>query len=248
MTEDTTTSSSASTQTPGSGNSIVLFAVVGIIAGALGVLTIVGIGERFRLPRELAILGIGGPPGAEDQAKIVAGNVILKYKHSALWMGAAAAVWGGLFCLAKTFVNPTAGNRIAATVSGIACGAVIGAIAGLTSNYVDIWILNNIPRGQLTPPEHMPFILHGITWLLMGAAVGLGFGIAFSRKNPAELFATTVVTAIAAALGGILYPLLSAFILPAANVTQAIPDGLPDKFLWMEVPALLIGLALGRRK
>ena len=58
-----------------------LFAVVGIVAGLLGVFAIHGIGEVFRLPKELAALGIGGIPGPEAQAKIVAGNAVLKYKH-----------------------------------------------------------------------------------------------------------------------------------------------------------------------
>lgn len=229
---------------------ILLFGVVGIVAGLLGVFVIHGIGEVFRLPKELAALGIGGIPGPEAQAKIVAGNAVLKYKHFALWFGVVGAMWAGLFGLI-TSQSGSSGNRLPSRVifivKAVVLGAVIGALGGLISNFADIQIHKNIPAGQLSAPEHWFFVLHGITWLVVGAGVGLGAGTGSAGNRFTDIILCSTVTASAGMLGGILYPLLAAFILPAADVTMPIPDDTSARLLWMELPALLIALALGRR-
>lgn len=246
--------SAESTQPPtarrGAPGRILLFAVVGIVAGLLGVLAIHGIGEVFRLPKELAALGIGGPPGPEAQAKIIAGNAVLKYKHFALWFGVVGAMWAGLFGLIASG-SGSSGNRLPSrvmfVVKAVVLGGVFGAFGGLMSNFVEIQIHNNIPAGQLTAPEHWIFVLHGMTWLVVGAGVGLGAATGSSGNQFADIILCSIVTASAGMLGGILYPLLAAFILPTADVTIPIPDDTSARLLWMELPALLIGLALGRR-
>ena len=229
---------------------ILLFGVVGIVAGLLGVFVIHGIGEVFRLPKELVALGIGGPPGPEAQAKIVAGNAVLKYKHFALWFGVVGAMWAGLFGLIASR-SGSSGNRLPSRVmvivKAVVIGGVMGALGGLLSNFGDIQIQENTPAGQLSAPEHWIFILHGITWLVVGAGVGLGAGTASAGNRFADIILCSIVTASAGMLGGILYPLLAAFILPAADVTMPIPDDTSARLLWMELPALLIGLALGRQ-
>ena len=229
---------------------ILLFGVAGILAGLLGVVAIHAIGEVFRLPKELVALGIGGIPGPEAQAKIIAGNAVLKYKHYALWFGVVGAMWAGLFGLIASR-SGSSGNRLPSRVmvivKAVVIGGVMGALGGLLSNFGDIQIQENTPAGQLSAPEHWIFILHGITWLVVGAGVGLGAGTASAGTRFSDIILCSIVTASAGMLGGILYPLLAAFILPAADVTMPIPDDTSARLLWMELPALLIGLALGRQ-
>lgn len=230
------------------GRRVATFAVIGLVAAALGVMTIIGIGEQFRLPKELVALGIGGPPGPDAQARIVAGNTVLKYKHFALWFGAVGAVWGVVFGLAKTLAGSGSANRGRAVAAGLIFGGLVGVGSGLASNTVDIWIQKNVPPGQLSPPEHMPFLLHGVTWLIMGLAVGIGVAAGSASKKAADVVGGSLSIAMAAALGGILYPLLTAFVLPTADVTQSLPEHLSGKCLWMGLPAVLIGMAVGRQK
>ena len=229
---------------------ILLFGVVGIVAGLLGVFVIHGIGEVFRLPNEIMALGIGAIPGPEAQAKIIAGNAVLKYKHYALWFGVVGAMWAGLFGLIASR-SGSSGNRlpsrVLAIVKAVVLGGVFGALGGLISNFSDIQIHENIPAGQLSAPEHWIFVLHGITWLVVGTGVGLGAATGSAGNRCADIIRCSIVTASAGTLGGILYPLLAAFILPAVDVTIPIPDDTSARLLWMELPALLIGLALGRQ-
>ncbi len=250
MTETSTVADNSATSSSekGAGGRVAIFALIGLVAAALGVMTIVGIGERFRLPKELVALGIGGPPGPEAQAKIVAGNAVLKYKHFALWFGAVGAVWGVLFGLAKTVVSSGASHRGKAIVAGLVCGGLVGVASGLASNTVDIWIQKNVPQGQLSPPEHMPFILHGVTWLVMGTCRWSECGHRIGVEKDVGSCEWCTFRAIASALGGILYPLLTAFVLPTADVTQSLPEHVSGKCLWMGLPAVLIGMAVGRQK
>ena len=69
-------------------------------------------------------------------------------------------------------------KKIGVIVKAMVLGGAIGALGGLISNFSDIQIHNNIPVGQLSVPEHWTFVLHGITWLVVGAGVGLGAGCA----------------------------------------------------------------------
>lgn len=224
-----------------------VLAIVALLAAGLAYLAIGGIGEVFRLPPELAKLGAGGPPPPEDQARLSAGNLVLRYKHSALWLAATGAILGGLFGLTLGAFRRSRISWIAGLAGGLVFGTLLGAVGGLLAVYIDRLLQTNMPQGELTAPEHMVIAMHAATWTVIGLGLGLGTGLGVPIRRARSAAMAMLVAGLAGTVGGGLYVLLAGFALPLADASQPVPGGDWNRLLWLGLPSLLIGLALGRR-
>lgn len=56
-----------------------------------------------------------------------------------------------------------------------------------------------------------------------------------------------LLSAIAGAMGGTLYLFLAGIVCPLADTTVLIPTGASERLLWLALPSVCIGLALGRK-
>jgi hypothetical protein len=226
----------------------VVFGIVGLVAAALGHFTINMVGEVFHLPPEIAKLGIGQIPGDADQKKIAAANLVNQYRHFALWMALAGGLAGLLLCVTQAVIaGASARTKAIGAVVGLLLGGVGGAIAGPLSLSMDIAFHKSlVVDGQLNVPETKVMLLHGTTWLIIGATIGLAVSIVASAK-PRDLVVGTLTAGIASMLGGVLYPILIVFVDPVADPSFPMPSTVTGQLLWMGVPLLLAGLVLGRR-
>lgn len=220
---------------------------VGLAAAGLAHLAISGIGEVFQLPPELAALGVGGPPGPEDQQRISAANLVNRYWHSAFWVGATGAIFAGVFGLTLGMFRRSRSSILAGLTGGVVLGGLFGAAAGLLAVYIDRLLQTNVPEGQLTVPEHMLFVLHAATWTLVGLGIGLGTGLGAATNRWRTAAASMLVAGAAGLLGGVLYPILAGVALPLADTSKAVPEEIWNRLLWLGLPSVLIGLALGRK-
>jgi hypothetical protein len=225
-----------------------VFGVVGLIAAVLVTLAIKGIGDVFRLPKEIAALGIGGIPGAEDQAKIAAGNLVVKYKHFALWMGAGGAILGALLCLAQSLTRGRAESRsgLITGIVGAVIGGIFGSAAGLLAVYVDITLRNNPAPGTMSVSDTKIMMMHALTWLVLG--IGIGLACALATRSRRDIVGSVLGACFAGALGGVLFPFLVGIIDPIADPSLPMPEGTFGRVFWMALPFTLMGLVIGRRK
>lgn len=222
-------------------------ALTGVIGAVLAFLAINAIGEVFRLPAELAALGVGKIPSSEEQQRLAAGNQTLQYKRSVLWLGSAGAILGGLFGLTLGMFRSSRIATFRGLAGGVLLGGVFGACAGPLAMFLDLRLHQNLPPGQLTVPEHWVILMHAATWLIIGLGVGLGAGWGTPLKRGRTMAASMIVAGIAGALGGALYLFLAGFAMPLADATLPIPDENWNRLLWLGLPSILIGLALGRK-
>jgi hypothetical protein len=241
-----------STSSSGAGRSLsraLVFGVVGLIAAALAYVAISGIGYVFRLPPEIAALGIGAIPGQEDQNKIAAANRVIEYKHFALWLGAGGAILGALLCLAQSASRGGVASKrgLLAVVVGAVTGGVFGAIAGLLAVFMDVTLRNNLEPGLLGPTDTKIMMMHAMTWLILGAGIGLGCALA-SANGGRELVGTAIGAGFAGLLGGVLFPFLVSILDPLADPSLPMPQGMFGRALWIALPFVLIGLVVGRRQ
>ncbi|MFG0331761.1 MAG: hypothetical protein ACF8TS_00240, partial [Maioricimonas sp. JB049] len=93
-------------------------------------------------------------------------------------------------------------------------------------------------------------IMHGLTWLVVGAGVGLGVGLGAPAGKAATGIKTALSAAFAGLLGGILFPVVAALVHPSLKTALAIPDAefRWGYLLWLSLPMTLIGLAIGRSR
>jgi hypothetical protein len=202
------------------------------------------IGEVFQLPPEIARLGIGGIPGMEDQKKIAAGNLVLFYKHAALWLGTTGVLVAGLSGLALGLIRRSRKAILMATVGGVVFGGALGAAAGGLAVYIDQQFAAGLKQGPLTISEQQMMLMHGTTWLLVGLGVGLGTSLGTPWKRAAG---SILISGTAGALGGALYPIVASVTMPLVDASWPIPAGDANRLLWLGLPCTIIGLAIGRR-
>lgn len=226
---------------------IIVLAAVGVGAATLANVVISRIGVVFTLPPELARLGIGQIPGADDQRRITAGNLLLQYEHAALWLGTAAALTGGLFGLTLGLFRRSASAIGRGVICGALLGGACGAAAGPLAIYLDHTVHANMPEGQLVVSDVHIMLMHGATWLTVGLGCGLGAGLGAAVKRRRTALAGMVVVGIASLLGGAVYPVVVAMTLPLSDPSLPVPEPGSGRLLWLALPAGLMGLALGRR-
>lgn len=226
---------------------VVALGVTGVVAAVLAQLIISAIGEVFRLPPELDALGRGGIPGPEDQARIAAGNRVIFYKHSALWIGSASALIGGSFGLILGLFRRSRGSVLRGVVGGTLVGGLFGCVGGPLAVFLDGYFQSIKPRGAMTVPDHQLILMHAATWLAIGVGIGIGVGLGASVKRKRAATASMVLAAIGGMLGGALYLFVAGIVIPLADTTLPIPEGASERMLWLGLPSLMIGLALGRK-
>jgi hypothetical protein len=105
---------------------VIVIAVVGGLAAMLAHFAISRMTDVFHLPPELTGLGGGNVPGADDQARLIAGQQVLFYKHTSLWLGSAGAILGALFGLALGLLHAATWLVVGA---GVGIGVGLGAPA-----------------------------------------------------------------------------------------------------------------------
>jgi hypothetical protein len=222
-------------------------AVAGLCGAAIAGAAIAGIGEVFILPPELAALGVGGIPGAADQQRIAAGNAVVFYKHSALWVATAGAILGGLFGLVLGLFRRSATALVVGTLAGTLLGGAFGACAGPLAVYLDRFLRANLPSGQLAVSDSGLMLMHAAPWLVVGLGCGLGAGLGAFGKRGRTAAGTMLVAGVAGLLGGAVYPIVAGMVLPLADPSLPIPEESGSRLLWLGLPAVLMGLSLGRK-
>jgi hypothetical protein len=56
-----------------------------------------------------------------------------------------------------------------------------------------------------------------------------------------------LVAGVAGLLGGAVYPIVAGMVLPLADPSLPIPEESGSRLLWLGLPAVLMGLSLGRK-
>jgi len=225
-------------------------AVVGLVAGGIGVALMNNTGEVFVLPKELRDLSAGRFPSGEEQERIVAGYLVAGYKNTALWMSMIGAVLGGLVGLAAALLRSSKSQVLVATVVALVVGGAFGGLSGLTAVKAEAMAQAGKAETELNLPEHYVLMLHAATWCVMGLGVGLGVGLFRQPRTPSRIAEAAIITGLAGMVAGVLFPVLGGIIFPATDPTLAVPiDQDPTgRFFWGMLPGAIIGFAAGRQK
>ena len=224
-----------------------IVAGVGLV-GAVACWKLMGaIGPVFALPPELAGLAFGAAPPPEVAVRLATETFLMNLKNAAVWIGTSGAVLGLLFSVALLALQRTRSSLIRVVAASLVSGAVFGALAGCVSIYVDSIALMKMDRGATSPAEHFVLLTHSLTWLTAG--LGIGLGLAFGTAKPfGKIAESTVMVALAAMVGGCLYPIVAGILFPEVNSAFPIPHpDLPSaRLIWLSLPAAIMGLAAGR--
>ena len=205
------------------------------------------IGPVFALPPDLAGLAFGAAPPPEVAARLVAETFLMNLKNAAVWMSVSGAVLGTLLGVALFAVQRPRHSLVRLIPATLIGGAFFGALAGCVAIYSDSFARMKMDPGAISPPEHFVLLTHSLTWLTAGLGIGLGLALG-TRKRPGKIVESAVVVALAAMIGGCLYPIVAGILFPAVNSAFPVPhpDPTAARIIWLSLPAALMGLAAGR--
>ena len=231
--------------------SVVLRTLAGALAGVFGAIlswkAIEAIGEVFVLPADLAGLAFGQVPPPEVQAKVVAATFAANIRNAALWMGTVGAVLGTMFGLTICLSRRLRLSSIRMMSSTVLGGTLFGVLAGVAGVWVNTVSRQNMAAGATSPAEQIILLMHSATWLIAG--FGIGIGIALGGRQPGRSrIESTVVIGLVGMVGGCLFPIVAGLLFPSVSSTWPIPplDPTAGRILWLSLPSVMMGLAIGR--
>jgi hypothetical protein len=226
---------------------VIALGVVGALAAVVAHFAISRMTNVFQLPTELATLGRGQIPGAEDQRRIMAAKLVVFTRHSALWLGTAGLVLGGATGLALGLFRRSAGSLWCGAVGGALAGGLAGSAAGPMAVYLERQMTSRLASDQSGLSDHQLMLMHASTWLVLGLGVGLGVGFGARERRGRSAAAAMLTAGVAGLIGGVLYLFLAGVAVPLADPSLPVPTGDMNRLLWLGLPSILIGLTLGRR-
>lgn len=223
-------------------------AFAGVVGALLSVQVIERIGEVFVLPPDLASLGFGQVPPPEVQAKLAAAVFFNTVGNAAIWMGSVGAILGICFFTAIAISGGIAGSRLRMIIAVVSATAVFAAMAGVLGGWLDSIVRRNMSMGATSPSEQVVVLVHGIVWLVVGLGIGIGFTLGVRQQMRTRL-ESIVIIALFGMFGGCLFPIVAGVLLPAVNSGGSIPglDPSEGRILWLNLPSVLMGLAVGWR-
>lgn len=224
-------------------------AIVGLIAAVLSLIAIRQTGRVFELPNDLLNMKFleGRNQSPEVMQRFYDGLIELNYKHAALWIGIAGSIVGVLFGLALGVMRGSRASIVSGALGGLILGCLLSACGGLVANCLGENIVSQVRKEKTEVPAHYAMLLHGATFLVVGLGIGLGTGLGATKNRIAAALSSMVMAGIAGAAGGAFYPFVASLAMPFVDPSLTIPEGDFNRMVWLGLPFVSMGLALGRR-
>jgi len=222
-------------------------AIVGIVGAILSWKAIELIGDVFVLPPDLAGLAFGQLPPPEVQAKVAAATREINIRNAAIWMGAAGAILGILFGLTLCLSRKLGLSSIRMILVTLVSGTLFSVVAGVAGYWINAVSRKKMAAGATSPPEQFTLLVHGVTWAIVGLGIGIGIALG-GRRSGRSRVESVIVIGLVGMVGGCLFPIVAGVLFPAVNSTWPIPplDPTAGRILWLSLPSVLMGLAIGR--
>ena len=222
-------------------------AITGLVGAIMSWKAIELIGDVYVLPGDLAGLAHGPVPTPEQLARLTATTLAMNLKNAAIWLGTGGGITGLLFGLTICLSRRLGMSSIRMILATLFAGTVFGALAGLAGVWINTVSRQNMTAGATSPSEQITLLMHSAVWMIVGLGIGLGIALGgkWSGRSRIE---SMVVIGLVGMVGGCLFPIVAGLLLPAVNSSWPIPSLEPTagRILWLTLPALLMGLAIGR--
>ncbi len=191
----------------------------------------------FLIPEELRNLPTPAP--VEDLARHAAAVVEADCCNAIFAVGVLGAVVGVVLAIGEGVARGSLGKALA-----VAFGcAVIGAASGCLAGWFGHLVLQACRQIEGLTPLARTIRVQGVMLATVGAGIGLGIGALLGGRLKTTL--TCLVAGImAGVMTGMLYPFLTAMLMPGVNTEVLVPKQIGSRFLWMGLSTGLLGLMI----
>ncbi len=210
--------------------------VTGLVAGLLVWLVLELSYPYFRVPQELLErIPLSFPPPHLLEELGVAQQQV-NWKNSGmtgLLMGIIASVaFGG----ARAATRGGADSK-KMLLLGIACGGVVGGLAGLISQTALLRLL------ETAEPMTATLGCHVVFWAMLGGGLGTALGVGQGAKQ--RLPGLLVQGLLAGGVFALLYTPLAAYVFPVDEAERLVPASMANRAVWSVLGLTLLGVVLG---
>lgn len=211
--------------------------VFGLVGGVITTVILHASYPVFLIPEELRDLPTPAP--VEDLAKHDAAMIVANCYNAIFAVGLLGAVVGATLAIGE---GVTRGSLAKALAVSVGC-AVIGAASGCLAGWFGHLVLQACrPLEELTPLART-IRVQGVILGTVGAGIGFGLGALMGRRLKTTL--TCFVAGImAGVMAGMVYPFLTAVLMPGVHTERLIPKQIGSHFLWMGLSTGLLGLMI----
>ena len=208
----------------------------GLVAAALFWLLLSAAYPVFMIPDELA----GLPPTApvEQLQKATAAQQEADVRNHVSVLGAYGVLLGASVAVGEGLARRSLGRILVAGAACVSAGAVFGSLAGGLGHYLFGYCE---PLRQFSPLAKT-MVVQGSMLATVGCGLGLALGVLTARVGTA---ATCLMGGIlAGAMAGMLYPMLTAILLPGVLTEILVPVETASQTLWLGLASGLVGLTI----
>ena len=151
----------------------------------------------------------------------------------------AFAALGGLAALTFTLAEGLAARRAGAGAACAVLGLLIGAAAGWVGGMLG-WSIREAVV-EVLPAMGVTVVSQVVGLGLVGLGIGLSAGLVHRRG--AVMVNSIFGGLLGGALAGLLYPILTSFLLPRVNTEVLVPIETSGRLAWILIACILIALA-----
>jgi hypothetical protein len=210
----------------------------GLLVGGIFWLVLRAVHPIFELPPEAQAIAMF--PSADSIARHRAAVAQVDLRNTMVVTG----MLGGLLAVALASGQVRLCRRAKVAVLGIVVSGLIAAGMGLLAGILGV-AANRLANSAAAIPTSVAIVgTQGVLLGVMGGGVGLGLGALTGRVGTAARSAAHGL--LAGALAGILFPILTAGLLPPANINMPIPGNRFAQLLWIGLACGLIGILTPR--
>lgn len=213
---------------------------IGVTFAVLGGLAAWGLFYAFHpvfvIPPELANIDM---PNSQQSADIRAAEVKAGLCNALLVVGWIGASLAGAMTVGEAWARRSWKMALAGVFGCVLAGALLGAAAGWVGHVVYHLLL--IPfegttslQGTVMVQMAMLAVLGGSMGLILGSLGG------FARGTWTRVLAG----ALAGVFAGMIYPVATAFLVPAAHTDYVVPRDASGAFPWLMITAVFLGLII----
>ncbi len=208
----------------------------GLMAGAITWGLLAAFYPMFIVSHELA----GVPPTApvEQLREAAAAQQEADTRNRISVLGAYGAVLGLSLAVGEGFARRSLGRALVAGAACVSAGIVFGGVAGGLGHYLFGYCK---PVEQLSPLAKT-MVVQGAIFGTVGCGLGLALGLLTARHGTAVI--CVVGGILAGAMAGILYPMLTAVLMPGALTEIVVPVQTGSRALWLGLGSGLVGLII----
>jgi hypothetical protein len=190
----------------------------------------------FHVSDEILSVPSGTQLPPETVAKVERAYFAVNLQNSLYSLGLLGLVTSAILAS----VEGAARRSVLRALIGAAVGAVCGVLFGMLAGLVGFVFHRSIAAGAESSLEH-GVMVQAATFALIGLAVGLGLGLTSGKLSTA---AKCVLGGLFGGIfAGIVYPAITAFVMPSTNTELLVPSDPAARILWLAMSVGLITVA-----